>query len=516
MDRLRVAQAWVEARNTVEDRSAAFRATAQRRNERLKELRAGPAGRLIGGAPPFEVGAVGSGEGEGSQQTVAAVYRLQEASDPRAALQSWFGLVAPGGHLIIVVPHAFLYERQLALPSRWNPAQRRLYTPGFLLEEVEEALCPNSYRVRLLCDLDDGYDYRRPIELEPVGESDVLLVLQKREVPGWRLDRPRDVKAAAPDYAFVPSRTRVEVATTCPSRRILVLKLDHVGDFIVAIPVLEKLRALFAGSEITLVVGSWNEQMARSLGVADRVIAFDAFPRNSSEEEVDVPGKTPLFKALITEDYDLAIDLRVDIDARFLLRHVNAALRAGIGTAAQFPFLDIFLPLDFNRNMPETAREYELRHHAFSAQGFVTRNDFRLTAKAGLAERDCAILWGPYQRLRPGRYFFEPYLELAEAAGGMLMLDVALDTQRVAERFVPDPERRLRLPFSVEKPGAAFEFRIWNVEDAPAIDFSFFGGRLVRQGAGSTLHQSEYGALLVELVSLRLERTGMLVDAEPS
>lgn len=479
----------------------------------VEAFRGGPLAAFLTAGPVLEVDATGHAVAEEGQATVFAHYRLQNIADYRAALQGWFRLVRIGGHLVIVVPHAFLHDRQLELPSRRHPGQSRLYTPASLLEEVEEALAPNSYRLRFLGDADEGYDYGLPSDRVPVGQGDILLALERIAPPAWTLDLPVEVKAAAPDYSFRPARTRIEVALRPHHRRILILKLDHLGDFIMGICALEKARALFADAEITLVVGSWNVQTARELGLADQVVAFDAFPRNSSEEQVDVPGKTALFQRLIVGDYDLAIDLRTDPDTRFLLKHVDAPIRAGVGTAAQFPFLDIFLPLDFNRNHPETAYEHRFGHHDFRAQDRVVRADYRTSSEAVLVRRDSAIIWGPYRHIRPGRYFFEPFLELAPRGDGLLMLDVGINAERVAYATVP-PARGVRLPFVVKRSDAEFEFRIWTVDDLPAIDFDFYGGRLVREGAGSVLHQSEYTTLLIDLIAMRLARTGLLADAE--
>jgi hypothetical protein len=487
---------------------------------KLRELRDGQLAAFIDDGPALEIGSDDRVNGRddvapGSLTTVLAYHRLQDMIDYRAALQRWFGAVRIGGRLVVVVPHAFLYERRVTLPARLDPAQRRLYTPRVLLDEVEEALAPNSYRVRFLSDRDDGYDYARADNGEPDGLSDIVVVLEKLAPPAWQLDMVPAARADRPDYTFEPSRTRVEVTARRPRSRILVLKLDHLGDFIMGIGPLQKMRADFAGSEITLVVGSWNLQMARELGVADHVVPFDAFPRNSSEEEVDVPGKTEIFKAAVPDEYDLAIDLRTDHDTRFLLRHVKAAVRAGIGLRAQFPFLDIFLPLDFNRNEPETAREYQINHHAFASQGNVLRGEYRMAASAEEIGHNSAVVWGPYHSLRPGRYFFEPYIEFGSDIGdGLLMIDIGLNAVRVTSRMVPggDPDQKHRLSFEVGPEGGVFEFRVWPVQGMPGVDFSFYGGRLVREGAASVLHQSEYLCLLIELVAMRLDRIGLLVD----
>jgi hypothetical protein len=478
----------------------------------LPDYRVGPAAPFLDGETPFEIGGASDDDSmpaDESQELVFAGYRLQEIADYRAAIQSWFKTLRVGGKLVIVVPHAFLYERLLALPGRWNPAQRRLYTPASLLSEVEEALAPNSYRVRWLSDDDAGYDYDLDHDVPPVGSGDVLLVLERIVQPSWGLVELPDVKAFDPDYEFEPNRTRIEFVATAPRSKILILKLDHLGDFIMGIPALEKARAAFSDSEITLVVGAWNLDIARQMNLADKVVAFNVFPNNSSEEEVDVRGKRALFEALITEEYDLAIDLRTDTDTRFLLKSVRAKLRAGVGLRTRFEFLDIALPLDFNRNEPETAREFLFNHHAFAAQGPVFRNDFRISLGKKALEPGIAIVWGPYRALQPGQYVYEPFLELDPLSHGLLWIDVALDTKGVASRVVPAHEG-MRLTFRVEKPGAEFEARIWAVHDTPPVDFNFYGGRLIRQGASSVLHQSEYLSLLIELISMRVDRFGVL------
>jgi SAM-dependent methyltransferase len=485
-----------------------------RREATLEALKRGPFSSFIGDEAIVEVGPRWPDENHADANcaTVLAAHILQDVDDYRNALQSWFNAVRPGGHLVVVVPHAFLYERQTALPSRWRPEQRRLYTPKKLLEEVEEALVPNSYRLDWLADDDDGYDYDVSFDVEPAQGGNILLAIRKIELPTWRLDEvdPRArVFGTEPDYAFEPPRTRAEVAATHHAYRILVLKLDHLGDFLMSMPALERLRSVFREAEITLVVGSWNVDFARALGVADHVVAFDAFPRNSTEEEPNVAATLSRFTEAVGE-YDLAVDLRVDTDTRVLLRSVRAPLRAGIGTYAEFPFLDISLPVDFARNEPESAREDRLDHRAFAFQGSVTSASYRLFSSAATAERDCAIIWGPYWRLRPGRYFFEPWIELhPNALGGMIKLDIGLNRKRSTELFVTD-EAKPRLSFEVELPETEFEFRIWTVDDLPSVDFSFFGGRLVRAGASSVLHQSEYASLLVELLAIRMTRTGIL------
>lgn len=471
---------------------------------------------LLAGDDVVDVAKAGSALGESSHSAILSDKLLQDIADYRGALRTWFGAVRNEGHLVLIVPHAFLAARQLALPVRDRPTQRRLYTPASLLVEVEEALPPNSYRIRLLSDDDQDYDYSRAKDSSPSGHSNVVLVLQKIEPPAWTLEESATSAAKrGPDYAFAPSRTRVERAEPRNRQRILILKLDHLGDFVMGLPVLHRARALFRDAHLTLVVGSWNLDMAQGLDLADEIICFDAFPRNSAEEEPDVAGKRALFDRLLPDHYDLAIDLRTDTDTRTLLARVNASLKAGIGKKTDFPFLDMSLALELDRVEREAAREFRLDHHAFSSQDAVRRLDHRALYPADDLDRGRAIIWGPYWRLRAGHYLFEPFLEMESSPEGLLMLDVAIDFDRKVRRVIlpGDPSR---LEFDVPRDDSVFEFRIWAVDEVPPLPFSFYGGRLIRQGMPGLLHQSDYLELLLDFIARRLDRIGLLTEAAQS
>lgn len=438
---------------------------------------------------------------------------LQDEADYRAALQRWFAPLKVGGRLIVSVPHAFLFDRRIMMSPRRETPQRRLYTPASLMQEIEEALHPNSYRMRWLADRDAGYDYALDEASPPVGNHDILAVIERIEPPAWSIVAAGEGGAGGPGLKFAASRTRFETVGSVPAGRILVLKLDHLGDFIMGIPALERLRKSFPCAHITLVVGSWNEAMARDLALADRVIVFDVFPRNSAEEEVDVRGKAAIFAQTVTGRYDIAIDLRADADTRFLLRHVDAGVRAGMGSKVENPHLDIFLPIDGTRHEPETAQIRELRHDDFALQPFCTRGAFHSHGEADRIRADRgALIWGPYWRLRSGRYLFEPYLEFDEEQPGVLRCDIAIEEERVVFRDVTRNEP-IRLAFEIAKPNSRFEFRVLAVEDMPPLGFRFFGGRLSREGAESVLHQSEYLSLLVELIAMRAGARGTLREA---
>lgn len=110
---------------------------------------------------------------------------LEHVTDAEAALKDWFRTLRVGAHLFIAVPHMYLYERQARPPSTWNVEHLRFFTPGSLLTMVEKALPPNSYRVRMLSDNDNGYDYSSPLDEHPHGCYEIELVIEKIQQPEW-------------------------------------------------------------------------------------------------------------------------------------------------------------------------------------------------------------------------------------------------------------------------------------------------------------------------------------------
>jgi ADP-heptose:LPS heptosyltransferase len=130
----------------------------------------------------------------------------------------------------------------------------------------------------------------------------------------------------------------------CP--RILILKLDHIGDFIVALPAFEHLRAAWPNATLTLVCGSWNYSWAENIGLFDAVISFDFFTSTNAAWRGASAEQFMAFKALPLGSFDLAIDLRHDFDSRALLDHVDASFRAGFSAPPRQggDSLDISLP----------------------------------------------------------------------------------------------------------------------------------------------------------------------------
>ncbi len=478
---------------------------------------------------------------DNSQDAVFSSHCLEHTEDPRATICEWFRVLKIGGYLIIVVPHQYLYERRRALPSTWNPDHRRFYTPATLLREIEEALEPNSYRVRQLADNDSGYDYSVALEHHPSGCYEIELVVEKILQPSWDLHIDDPVlKQVAMDRTSgsLPNRTagnhQVELCSEptgarlalydfqldhSSRRRVLVLKLDHRGDFLIGLPALQKLRATFADDHITLVCGSWNAATARDLAVADEIRTYDYFPENSQNWNGEGIESLNRFREVCNGRFDIAIDLRVDEDTRALLQHVDAALRCGIGSRTRHPYLNIVLPGEFETRDRHTNDSGALfldpdKFHSLMPvrHAFFHETDFSVT--------DAHLIYGPYVHLPLGRlraeFAFQLFTPMLRRPKLEIVFEVARGTEIVAfRRFRRAPDTRFNtvdFEFSNDDSGARYEFRLYVSGQPRRARLRFYGVRVQvldeeRQAARylpAELHIGEQLSLLAQLVAERM------------
>jgi hypothetical protein len=59
-------------------------------------------------------------------------------------------------------------------------------------------------------------------------------------------------------------------------RRILLLRLERIGDLLMTLPAIADLRMQAPDAVVDLVVGSWNADLARALGAVTNVLTLDA------------------------------------------------------------------------------------------------------------------------------------------------------------------------------------------------------------------------------------------------
>jgi ADP-heptose:LPS heptosyltransferase/GT2 family glycosyltransferase len=139
-----------------------------------------------------------------------------------------------------------------------------------------------------------------------------------------------------------PGRPRFVAAEV---RRILAIKVDHIGDFVMAFPAFRRIKQNFPHSILYVLASSASVQLAFMEPCIDHVIGFDFFHERShlGPKAIGERDLSELASKLVPLDLDLAIDLRKQSDTRELLRYCGARLTAGFDRQGQFPWMDIAL-----------------------------------------------------------------------------------------------------------------------------------------------------------------------------
>ncbi len=133
-----------------------------------------------------------------------------------------------------------------------------------------------------------------------------------------------------------------EYANEIEIKSILVVKLDHIGDFILALDSFAALRRAFPSAKLTLLCGPWNASLARSTGIFEHVATLDFFAPTADAERPNFSRQT--MGDIAETSFDLAIDLRVDPDTRVVLDHLSAKYKCGYVSGACESVLTIATP----------------------------------------------------------------------------------------------------------------------------------------------------------------------------
>jgi ADP-heptose:LPS heptosyltransferase/GT2 family glycosyltransferase len=136
-----------------------------------------------------------------------------------------------------------------------------------------------------------------------------------------------------------PTMRRTEVG------KILVVKLDHIGDCIISFPAVRRLKQHFPDARITVLTSHASRPVWSLEASVDETIEFDFFHARSGLGELERSDEDwdELRQRLSGGQFDLAVDLRKHTETRPVLQHTGARCLAGFDFRNQFPWLDIAL-----------------------------------------------------------------------------------------------------------------------------------------------------------------------------
>jgi lipopolysaccharide heptosyltransferase II len=174
------------------------------------------------------------------------------------------------------------------------------------------------------------------------------------------VDRRERALVSAADHVFAAA-----AAVTGPLRRrrrpdapgrILLLRMERIGDLLMALPAIRDVRELAPGAEIDLVVGSWNLDLARAVGAVTRVQTLDAAWLTRDHQGLRLPSLLRAARRWRGARYDLAINFEPDVRSNMLLSASGAAWTAGYRSGGGGALLDQALDYDTRLHTTENAR----------------------------------------------------------------------------------------------------------------------------------------------------------------
>lgn len=131
-----------------------------------------------------------------------------------------------------------------------------------------------------------------------------------------------------------------------PPQRILLLRLERIGDLLMSLEAIEDVHQAAPAAEIDLVVGSWNAELARRIRGIRRIERLDAAWLSRERSGLTLAAMLRRGRSWAAREYDLAINFEPDIRSNLLLAVSRASRTVGFSSAGGGALLDVALPYD--------------------------------------------------------------------------------------------------------------------------------------------------------------------------
>lgn len=216
----------------------------------------------------------------------------------------------------VAIHHEAISSHQVDGPVPW----KAVFNLWVDLSAVE----PGIHRLDLVLADASGWTCRvaeRVLIAHPLPEYDTLIASDAIFDP-----IPSDPRGIEAQVRARPSMVRSAGALRPPPpERILVVRTDQLGDMVVSVPALRRLRALFPAARIVGLLTAANADLARSLALFDEVIEADVPDDPLRRQRTMLPEhQRALAQRLASERFDVAIDLATSGASRPLLKLAHA------------------------------------------------------------------------------------------------------------------------------------------------------------------------------------------------
>lgn len=164
-----------------------------------------------------------------------------------------------------------------------------------------------------------------PLPIEQYENSDAM-VPSPPEAPGLTLEQRVNALPTSVHRASTQS-------ISLPADRILVLRIDQLGDLSVSIPALRRLREIVPNAHITALLGPANEAFGKTLDLFDEIIVFEIPDDPLQRRRVATAERQiELAKILRERNFDIAINIAVHGEVNNILHLSGAPITVGFSS----------------------------------------------------------------------------------------------------------------------------------------------------------------------------------------
>jgi len=158
------------------------------------------------------------------------------------------------------------------------------------------------------------------------------------------------------DTALLPLRIGRPKARPDHVRRVLLLRLERIGDLLMVLDAIRDARDIWPEAEIDLAVGAWNADLAAMVpGITTRYTV--SVPWLAREETAESwPALIQQGRAWRDRHYDIVVNFEPDIRSNFLAWLSGAPVRAGYSSGGGGAFLTSAAPYAASSHVSVNAR----------------------------------------------------------------------------------------------------------------------------------------------------------------
>ena len=173
------------------------------------------------------------------------------------------------------------------------------------------------------------------------------------------------------DLILAPLGWRLRPRPTSPPERVLLLRVERIGDLLMVMDAIAAARAAWPDAQIDLAVGSWNAPLAALIPGINRIDQIDV--PWLAREGTGLSWRGLLERARVWRErqYDLVVNFEPDIRTNLLAWRTGAPWRVGYWTGGGGAFLTDALAYDPESHVSVNARGL-IRHCAGGERPGVT------------------------------------------------------------------------------------------------------------------------------------------------